>query len=197
MFSPALIHDRDGSRVVVRRFHSQIKDEISATLDGGVDFQRWRHFCFVFSNFPELPYPGGNVNLTNKVYVDGVFTREGENEKYDSRKFLCQLFYTDEILKIHVQVAITSLCLSLKSIRSKVNSRSHKCIKFNYFISETRIVRKSSFVEIDRGARVIVGQKLDSTLAEHDADLSYAGRMSELMLWRGELLPEEIKSLSK
>ena len=60
------------------RYHKDIEDEITIKFEKGFDFQSWHHYCFVFSSFAEFPYPGGNVNLTNKVYMDGVFLSQGK-----------------------------------------------------------------------------------------------------------------------
>ena len=60
----------------------------------------------------------------------------------------------------------------------------------------TRIVPKSSFTEIDRGASLILGQRLDNSRVEYDDEESFSGRYSEVELWRGELVTEEIKDLS-
>ncbi len=69
----------DPPRLLVSRHHPEAEDEISVLLDGGLDPQRWHHYCFVFSSYPELPaFPGGGgINLTNKAYMDGVFVTEG------------------------------------------------------------------------------------------------------------------------
>lgn len=67
---------------------------------------------------------------------------------------------------------------------------------FYFFFSVTRIVPKSTFIEIDRGARLILGQRQDSTRLDFDPERSFSGRYTEVMLWRGELVLEEIKSLS-
>ena len=79
---PAFVNDpKDGPSIRVRKFHRFIDDEISIPLDDGFDFQAWHHYCFVFQSFPELPYPGGGINLTSKAYMDGVFIREGKSER--------------------------------------------------------------------------------------------------------------------
>ena len=68
---------------VIFQFRS-IKDEISIEFPKGFEYQVWHHFYFVFQSFPQFPYPGGSVNLTNKAYMDGVFVTEGTRELIDT-----------------------------------------------------------------------------------------------------------------
>ncbi len=71
------VYDADGPRIVLTRYHEATVDDISAPLDReGFDlFQSWHHYCFVFSSYPS--FQAGNLNLTNKIFLDGVFFREG------------------------------------------------------------------------------------------------------------------------
>ncbi len=66
-----------GPRVVMTRHHPEVEDEAAVEVGHGFDFQAWHHYCFVFSSYPEQPFPGGRVNLTNKAYMDGIFISEG------------------------------------------------------------------------------------------------------------------------
>ena len=67
---------KKGPRIIVKKFHPEIEDSISIDFER-FDFQSWHHYCFVFSQVAQFPYPGGYVNLTNKAYVDGVLVNEG------------------------------------------------------------------------------------------------------------------------
>ena len=49
----AFMSDSKGSRIIVKRYHPDIEDDVAIRFDKGFDFQAWHHFCFVFSSFPE------------------------------------------------------------------------------------------------------------------------------------------------
>ena len=65
-----------GPRILVRKFHPDINDEISINFKR-FDFQGWHHYCFIFSSAAQFPYPGGYVNLTNKAYMNGILVNTG------------------------------------------------------------------------------------------------------------------------
>ncbi len=61
---------------MVRKYNRRFDDEITVRPRPGDDFfGHWHHFCFVYQSFPQLL--GDKMNLTTKVYVDGVFVKEG------------------------------------------------------------------------------------------------------------------------
>lgn len=62
------------------------------------------------------------------------------------------------------------------------------------------MVNESDYVTIARGAEIILGQKQMPYIGrpeEFDAKQSFSGRVSQLFLWRGEIVAEEVRSLSK
>ena len=62
----------------------------------------------------------------------------------------------------------------------------------------TRIVSKRSFVEIPRRSRMVLGQRgSPNLLSKPEAESSFSGRISELALWREELVPEEIQRMAR
>ena len=66
--------DNDGGlEIGLWKYHPEIVDYVSVKLRN-YNFGSWHHYCFVFTNFKQFPFPGGNVNLTNKVYYDGYFS---------------------------------------------------------------------------------------------------------------------------
>ncbi len=71
-----------GPMVVVRRYHSDIEDSAAILLEN-FDFETWHHYCFTFSSYPEFPFAGGNVNLTNKAYMDGSLKTNGRRSERD------------------------------------------------------------------------------------------------------------------
>lgn len=64
-----------GPRIRMKKYHTRIKDEVSILLKR-FDFQNFHHYCFLFTNQAQFPYPGGYVNMTNKAYVDGNLVNE-------------------------------------------------------------------------------------------------------------------------
>lgn len=65
------------SLITVKRYHPTIREEVSLRFENGFNYQEWEHFCFVFQSFAQVPYPGGDMNLTIKAYYNGEFIREG------------------------------------------------------------------------------------------------------------------------
>ncbi|XP_059086853.1 uncharacterized protein LOC131883401 isoform X1 [Tigriopus californicus] len=137
LLTGAYVVNEKETLISVQRYHPMIQDEISLRFENGFNFQEWEHFCFVFQSFAQVPYPGGNINLTTKAYFNGEFIRE-----------------------------------------------------------VTKVVPKSSFVEIAQGATLLLGQKQDNSRKEYDVERSFSGRYADLSFWRGQLVSEEIKALA-